>query len=281
MCYNVEAATIKKLKYAKHRGDEEAVKDLQLKLDNLQYGSPPLYQVGGFEHPKILVFTDEQPFESQLFSWGLIPAWVKDEQTATKLRTQTLNARGESIWEKPSFRESAKGKRCLVYVDAFYEYHHQKSKSYPFHVSMKDESPMVFAGLWQEWVNKETGEIVKSFTIVTTEGSPVMSRIHNNPKAEGARMPVILPKEKQDDWLRPCRSEEDKVKLNQLLIPFDDRQLQFHTVHRLKGKDSVGNTPEADKEYIYPELNLTKILNQVNQTKNGDRTGEDLFMEEF
>ena len=260
MCYTVKAATKKLQKYARHRGDEALVKELALKLEKLEDEYQPLYQAGGFGHPSILVFTNEKPFEPQLYSWGLIPSWVKDEATAQKLRTQTLNARGETIWDKPSFRESAKQKRCLIYVDAFYEYHHQKNKTYPFHVSMKDDSPMVLAGLWEEWVNKETGEIVKTFSIVTTGGSPLMSRIHNNPKAEGARMPVILSKEKQNEWLSPCKTEEDKARLNQLIIPYEDSRLEFHTVQRLNGKESPGNTPEAEKEFLYPELDLERLM---------------------
>ena len=80
--------------------------------------------------------TNEKPLQPQLFHWGLIPAWVKDNQTAQTIVNQTVNARGETIFEKPAFKSSAKNKRCIVYVDAFYEHHHANGKTYPFRIAM-------------------------------------------------------------------------------------------------------------------------------------------------
>lgn len=255
MCYDAKSGTRKLIKYAKHRGDDPAyIAELERKLELLTRDLKAHYHVSGFAHPKLLVFTDKNPDEPQAFTWGLIPSWVKDAKTAASLSNQTLNARGETIWEKPSFRSSAKSKRCLVYLDAFYEHHHYKGKTFPFHVSMKDDSPMVIAGLWEEWVNKETGEIVNTVTLVTTEGNPLMTKIHNNPKAEGPRMPVILPREKQDEWLMVCKSDEDKSKINSLLIPFEENLMQAHTVNRLKGKEAVGNVEAAEQPHAYEEL---------------------------
>lgn len=129
-------------------------------------------------------------------------------------------------------------------------------KTYPFYIAMKDESPMALAGLWDEWVNKETGEIMRTVAIVTTRANAVMEKIHNNPKADGARMPVILPGDKQDEWLGTCVAGADKEKLKALLAPFDPARLMYHAVPRLRGREAVGNVPQAMLQQEYPELGL-------------------------
>lgn len=113
----------------------------------------------------------------------------------------TLNARGETIFEKPSFRTSAKNHRCIIYVAGFYEHHHYNNKTYPFFIYRKDAQPMALAGLWSEWKNPDTGGRLNTFSIVTTKGNKMMARIHNNPKLKEPRMPVILPSELEDEWL--------------------------------------------------------------------------------
>lgn len=256
MCYSVEAATLKKIKYAIYRGDTREAEGLQRLLEEMEILKNPLFYVSGFEHPQLLVFTNEQPFKPQAFSWGLIPAWVKSLADAKKTWNTTLNARGESIFEKASFRTSAQQKRCLIYVDAFYEHHHANKKTYPFRIALKNGDPMALAGLWEEWLDKSTGEIFKTCAIVTTEGNALMQKIHNNPKAEGPRMPVILPKEKQDDWLMDCKTEADKKQLQDLLKPLNDNLLEAHTVAKLLGKEAIGNVKEVELEVKYPDLAL-------------------------
>ncbi len=254
MCYDVEAGTRIALKYAKHRGDgPEVIGKLEEEIKRLQTFKP-LYAQSGFAHPKLLVFTDDQPFTPQTFQWGLIPHWVRDQKTAATIMNQTLNARAETIFDKPSFRESARNRRCLIYLDAFYEHHHAGSKTYPFHISLKDGSPLAVAGLWDEWTDKETGEVLQTVSLITTEANELMAKIHNNPKLAGPRMPAILPRNTQDAWLVPCHSEDDQKKLLQLLKPLPADVLTCHTVQRLKGKQAPGNVPEAEEEFIYEEL---------------------------
>lgn len=249
MCYDVKTSTLRKLKYAKHRGDLEGIEELEKELEQLEM--MPLYHSSGFSHPKLLAFKNDRPFSPSSLTWGLIPGWIKDPVSATRLMRQTLNARGETIWEKPSFRSAAKNKRCLIYLDGFYEHLHHQGKTYPFHIKMKDDSPMIVAGLWEEWVNKDTGEIINTCSIVTTEANPLMQRIHNNPKSEGPRMPVILTKELQDEWLIPCKTDADKNHLKSLIKPVSEEVLTAYTVRRLKGRDAVGNVPEAEAEFVY------------------------------
>lgn len=255
MCYDAESATLLSLKYALHRGDHHAAEQLQKQLDELILTRGPSYHVSGFSFPGLIAFTNQQPFTPVLLSWGLIPGWIKTAADAKKIRAQTLNAKGETIFEKPSFRNPAKNKRCIIYLDAFYEHHHANKQTYPFRIAMKDGSPMAVAGLWDEWLDRETGEIFKTTTIVTTSGNPLMAKIHNNPKAEmGPRMPVILEKEKQDEWLITCKTEADKEHLLGLIKPFDENKLTAYTVGRLRGKQAVGNVPAVENAYIYNEL---------------------------
>lgn len=114
---------------------------------------------------------------------------------------------------------------------------------------------MAIAGLWDEWVDKQTGEVFQTCSIVTTEANPLMTRIHNNPKAEGPRMPVIFTKQTQDEWLIECRNDQDKQRLQSLIKPLDQALLKAHTVGPLLGKNAMANTQEAEQEVVYADLN--------------------------
>ena len=257
MCYSTSSRLKKEIEYAKHRHEEEEMigKLEQLLIDFKD--EPKHYFANGFGRPKLIVFTDAEPSKPQLFKWGLIPPWIKTEVDLKKSLSGVLNARGETIWEKPTFKNAANNRRCLIYVDSFFENHHQGKLKYPFRIQMKDESPIALAGLWGEWVNQVTGEVENNFTIVTTEGNPLLAKIHNNPEAEmGPRMPVILPKAKQDEWLIPCKNEADKKRLMDLIKPFDETLLKAYTVPRLLGKEGVGNSSKALEHFEYSELEL-------------------------
>lgn len=254
MCYDVKASLKSQLKRAIHNGGEAAIKEIQLKLIPLT--DLPLYHASGFQHPKLLIYTDRSPYLPEVAVWGLIPHWVKDQQQKSKFWNNTLNACGETIFEKPSFRNSAKSNRCIIYVDGFYEHHHYKGKTYPYFIYAKDNEPLALAGLWSEWVDKTTGELINSFSIVTTIGNSVMTKIHNNPKADGPRMPVILPKEMEDKWLAPINYELDKKEIMELITAYPDDALQFHAVHRLRGKEYMGNVETISEPFDYPELVL-------------------------
>ncbi|HRH10410.1 MAG TPA: SOS response-associated peptidase [Bacteroidia bacterium] len=260
MCYDVTSGLKALIKYAKHRRDDpNYIAALEKKLETWIKDLPQHHYVSGFAHPKLMVFTNEKPDDPQAFYWGLIPHWVKDVATAKTLSNQTLNAKCETIFDKPSFCLPAKKKRCLVYIDGFFEHHHAGKKTIPFHIRSKEDEPLALAGLWDEWVNKETGEILRTVSIVTTKANEVMKKIHNNPKLEEARMPVILNKEEQDQWLMDCSNEKDELQLLALCKPFDPSKLEYYTVPRLKGKEAVGDTEEALRKVKYPELDSSEM----------------------
>jgi len=133
MCYSVDYLTKRSIDYAKRRGyDEATVKELEKEFDSVRKAIPPHIKAMGFSHPELPTFSNEAPFHVTLLSWGLVPFWVKNEDEAQKIRNKTLNARRETLFDKPAFREAAKKRRCLIMVDAFYEYYHKGSKAYPF-----------------------------------------------------------------------------------------------------------------------------------------------------
>ena len=92
------------------------------------------FHVSGFSHPNIFIYTNEDPNKPTLSTWGLVPFWIKTNEDQLSIWNKTLNARSETIYQKPSFRASAKDKHCLIYIDGFYEHHHYKGKTYPFYI---------------------------------------------------------------------------------------------------------------------------------------------------
>ena len=258
MCYDIASMKLKAIKYAKHRGeDPEIIAKLEKELEQWLQDKPSFDVVSGFAHPRLMVFTQEQPYLPQWFQWGLIPSWIKDKPAAIQISNQTLNARKETIFEKPSFKEAATKRRCLIFIDAYYEHHHQGKNTFPFHIAWKDGSPMCLAGLWDEWIDKETGEVIRSVAIVTTTANPTMAKLHNSPKLLEPRMPAILRQAEQEIWLSSeIVSEQDKEKLLQLLQPIPEEELDFYTVQKIKGKLALGNIPEAQKPFEYPNLKV-------------------------
>ena len=122
------------------------------------------------------------------------------------IRQRTLNARAETIFEKPAFRYSIISKRCLVLADGFFEWRHENKKTFPYYIRFKNQSPFAFAGIWDSWKNPETQEEVKTYSVITTKANPLLEKIHNTQK----RMPVILETESERTWLQ-SDLERDKI----------------------------------------------------------------------
>jgi putative SOS response-associated peptidase YedK len=129
------------------------------------------FLVNGFDNPAMPVITDDKPEEIQLFHWGLIPEWVKDKDTAESIRNNTLNAKAETIFEKASFKQSIIKKRCLILCSGFFEWQKIKGKKYPYYISLKDDEVFVFGGIWSSWTDKETGEILNTYSVITVEAN--------------------------------------------------------------------------------------------------------------
>jgi putative SOS response-associated peptidase YedK len=172
----------------------------------------------------ILAIPNDDKFTADFFVWGLIPMWAKDPNIGNRL----INARAETLPEKPAFRGSLKYKRCLILADGFYEWktvEGKKSKT-PFFIHMKDRKPFAFAGLWDSW-NSPEGSQIKTCTIITTEPNGLMSLLHN-------RMPVILHPRDYDKWLDP--SAQTPEQLMPLLKPFPAEGMDAYPVTPLVNK---------------------------------------------
>lgn len=136
--------------------------------------------------------------------WGLIPSWAKDEGIGARL----INARTETINEKPAFRSAFRRRRCLIPADGFYEWRRVNGGKQPYYITLRGGEPFVFAGIWESWSRAE--EDVLSCAIITTKANPLVAEIH-------ARMPVIIPAAAYDDWLDP---EADAHEALALLEPY-------------------------------------------------------------
>jgi putative SOS response-associated peptidase YedK len=167
----------------------------------------------------------------QALRWGLLPSWAKDETIAARL----INARAETLAEKPAFRAAYRARRCIVPADGFYEWAKRPDGKQPYFVHAPDGNILAFAGLWECWTRPADGEVIDSFTIVTTDANPRIRPLHD-------RMPVILAPEVVDVWLDPAT---DPARLTELLIPCPEERLTMHPVSR-----AVGNVRNEGQELI-------------------------------
>jgi putative SOS response-associated peptidase YedK len=170
------------------------------------------------------------------FRWGLVPSWSKDE----KIGYRTINARMETVDTAPSFRRAFQQRRCLVPADGFYEWKRTGGPRLPYSVSMKDDQPFVFAGLWEGWKAPDSDGWLLTCTIITTESNELVGQLHN-------RMPVILPEEHHSAWL----GETDAANLKGLLRPFPADKMKI-----------VEISPRVN----HPENNDPDILQPVNSS---------------
>ncbi|HZM71822.1 MAG TPA: SOS response-associated peptidase [Candidatus Polarisedimenticolia bacterium] len=154
------------------------------------------------------------------YRWGLIPHWADDPRIGSKM----FNARAETLARSPAFRDAFARKRCLVPVDSFYEWRREGNLRVPFRVVRDDGRPLTLAGLWAGWRDDDTGEIRRTFTIVTSGPNSLMRPIHN-------RMPVVVPPEAWERWLDPSLS--NPAQLQGLLQPIEDDHLEAYEVSRL------------------------------------------------
>jgi len=179
----------------------------------------------------VLAIPNDGLNKADFFIWGLIPMWAKDPSIGNRL----INARGETIAEKPSFRGSFKHKRCLILADGFYEWKTaagKKTKT-PYFIHMKDRKPFAFAGLWDSW-ESPNGSSVKTCTIITTEPNELMASLHN-------RMPVVIHPRDYGKWLEP--SPQTPENLLPLIKPYPADIMSAYAVSTLVNKPE-NDTPQ-------------------------------------
>ncbi|MDO1513659.1 SOS response-associated peptidase [Maribacter confluentis] len=255
MCYDIKTSLEAQLKRAMRNSDLKAIEEIVEKLAPLT--DLPVYHASGFSHPEVLIYTNEDPFYPIIATWGLIPHWVSSEEQKQKLWNSTLNARVETIFEKPAFRDAAVEKRGILYIDGFYEHHHFGKQTYPYFIQQKNEEPLALATLWSVWKNPTTGGTITSFSIVTTSGNELLAKIHNNPKLEEPRMPLLLTEEAETLWLSDNHTVEHDIKT--IVEQINTVPLKAYTVGKLRGKSYLGNVPEVVEEKTYLELEPLKL----------------------
>jgi putative SOS response-associated peptidase YedK len=175
------------------------------------------------------------------YRWGLIPHWSDTPKTGNRM----FNARAETIDRQPAFRYAFQKRRCLVPVDAYYEWQRAGDVRQPYAITRPDGRPIALAGLWAGWKDEDTGEVIRSFTIVTTAANAMMAPIHD-------RMPVVIPEEHWDAWLDPARTDAEALaELKALLVPTPDGELELYPVSRRvnsvrnDGPDLIERIPES------------------------------------
>ncbi|MFH1426085.1 MAG: SOS response-associated peptidase [Candidatus Kerfeldbacteria bacterium] len=148
------------------------------------------------------LISNTSPTRMQLGEWGLVPAWMRDEKSVKRL----INARAETIGEKPTFKSAAEKRRCLIIADGFYEWgvDPKAKRKQPYRILLKDETPFAMAGIYNEVKNKKTGIAHLEFAIITTEANTLVAKIHN-------RMPAILKKKDEERWLDESIPLEDAI----------------------------------------------------------------------
>lgn len=180
------------------------------------------YRVNAFSFPDCPVITSDP--ELHIFKWGLIPFWVKDQKQADEIKRMTLNARADTVFQKPSFREPIMKKRCIVPSTGYFEWRHEDGKKIPFYIYVKDEPIFSMAGVYDSWLDRSTGEVISTFSIITTEANELTGYIHNTKH----RMPAILSLEDEERWLDLKLGKSD---IEQLLIPFPADRMDAYVIN--------------------------------------------------
>ena len=161
---------------------------------------------------------DERRALSMLY-WGLVPAWAKEKSIGARM----INARAETLREKPSFRSAYRRRRCLVLADGYYEWQRSGTVKQPWYMSFADGEPFGMAGLWETWRDPTTGQPLESCCLVTTSPAPAVAHVHD-------RMPVIVPESAHAEWLDPRNGEVER--LDRLLVPWAGDGLEARAVGR-------------------------------------------------
>ncbi|MBL7999680.1 MAG: SOS response-associated peptidase [Candidatus Kapabacteria bacterium] len=210
----------------------------------------PRYNAAPTQLLPVIRDIDGKPRSVELLSWGLVPSWSTDIRIASKL----INARAETLADKPSFRNALKSRRCLVLADGFYEWKSNVKPKVPVRITCRDESPFAMAGIWERWVNPVSGEILESFAIITVPANETLLPYHE-------RMPAFLQPEHEDIWLDAGVHTQEHLKL---LATYPADKVSIHVVSA-----RVNDNKHDDAELLTPDsgttMNITSPLSRYNE----------------
>lgn len=198
----------------------------------------PRYNVAPSQDVPVIRLDADNRRELSMMRWGLVPFWAKDVKIGYKL----INARSESLSEKPAFRQAYKRRRCLIVADGFYEWKKLGATKQPYLIGLKDQAPFAFAGLWEHWKSQDAETEITSCTIITTNANEYVADLHD-------RMPVILPAPSYGQWLDPQFKDEEA--LGKMMKPYDASLMTAFAV-----STQVNSPRKDDPLCIRPLLNL-------------------------
>lgn len=201
-------------------------------LENLDLTLVPRYNIAPTDEAEVIVM-DNDKRRLELMNFGLIPHWAKDP----KIALSCLNARSETVEEKPSFRESFRKRRCLVVTDGYYEWKIEGKKKKPHRFIMKNKELFGLAGLWDSWKGPG-GKLLKTFSIITTNSNVAFEDIHD-------RMPVIIEPANYNKWLSPTMN--DPAELKPLLVSYKKSDMEYYPV-----SSYVSNSSNKGTECVVP-----------------------------
>lgn len=198
----------------------------------------PRYNIAPSQLIEVVFAPEAERLLAQL-KWGLVPSWAKDAEIGNRM----INARAETLDEKPSFRDAFKKRRCLIPATGFYEWD-KKGKAaggkQPYYFYLKEREVFGFAGLYEEWHDRETGEVLETCTIITTEANEILKPVHD-------RMPVIIEPVDYDQWLDSKETKPDRLK--KMLAPYPANEMLSHAV------STNVNYPDADTPELIKPIN--------------------------
>ncbi|MDQ0255185.1 putative SOS response-associated peptidase YedK [Evansella vedderi] len=195
----------------------------------------PRYNIAPTQ-PILSIVQGKKGLRAGYMKWGLIPHWAKDESFSSKM----INARSETLHEKRSFKGLLGKRHCVIVANGFFEWKKTDVGKQPYYIKNKNDDLLIFAGLWDRWVNKENGEQIVSCTVLTTEANEMMRDLHH-------RMPVILDKGKCNWWLQQANWTEDLLE-EEFFKPFPSEKMMTFPVNK------VVNSPKHDSVECIKEL---------------------------
>lgn len=207
----------------------------RFRLEDTALDLKPRYNIApGQEAPVVIHEATKTP---AMMRWGLVPSWAKDPAIGNKM----INARAETITEKPSFKRLIERRRCLVLADGFYEWRKEERGKVPMRFVLKNRDPFAFAGLWDRWRTPDGAEL-RTFTIITTAANELMRPVHD-------RMPVILAPDAEEPWLDA--GSVNPAAILSSLKPYPSESMEAYDVTTLVNSPK-NDRPECIAEVVYP-----------------------------
>ncbi len=179
-----------------------------------------------YNHPATIIISfGSDPI---IATWGLVPYWTRNREAAAEISKMTINARSETLFEKPSFREGIRIRRCIIPSTGYFEYHYEGKVTSVYFIYIKNEKVFSIGGIYDYWTDKETNQAYTTYTMITTPGNEFTNKIHNGGK-NPFRMPFIIPKEMEERWLDPNLTEEE---IAEMMVPFDADKMEAYEIDK-------------------------------------------------